>query len=54
MIVTNFLFSDTVVYEGEGGSPCHKGTEDIAPIGSYTCNQNTSICLGKSGKSHLR
>ena len=42
-----FFFPDAVVMESEGGSPCHKGTEDVAPIGSFTCNQNTSICLGK-------
>ena len=41
-------FSDTVVMESEGGSPCHKGNEDAAPVGSYTCHPNTSICLGKN------
>ena len=36
-----------MVTEGESGNPCHDGTQDKAPIGSYTCEQNHSICLEK-------
>ena len=29
------------------GSPCFPGPEKDAPMGSYTCNPNKSICLEK-------
>ena len=34
-----------VVKQNEAGNPCHEGDEDMAPIGSYTCNPNISMCL---------
>ena len=37
---------DTIIQESDAGSPCHDGTEETAPTGAYTCNQNVSICLG--------
>ncbi len=37
-----------IVQESEAGSPCHEGTHEKAPIGSYTCNANDSICIGMS------
>ena len=40
-------FLDSVIQESEAGNPCHSGTEEIAPIGSYTCDGNVSICLEK-------
>lgn len=40
-------FSDEIVYEGEVGSPCFPGPPDAAPMGSYTCDPSTSICLEK-------
>ena len=42
----NFWSSDTIIQESDAGSPCHDGTEETAPTGAYTCNQNVSICLG--------
>ncbi len=36
-----------MVIEGEFGSPCHPGPARLAPVGSYTCNPNISICLEK-------
>ena len=36
-----------MVKENEAGNPCHEGDEDMAPIGSYTCNPNISICIEK-------
>ena len=36
-----------VVKESESGNPCHEGLEATAPIGSYTCNPNVSICIEK-------
>ena len=46
--VYNKYFSclDTIIQESDAGSPCHDGTEETAPTGAYTCNQNVSICLG--------
>ena len=41
-----FSFLDTIIQESDAGSPCHDGTEETAPTGAYTCNQNVSICLG--------
>ena len=40
-------FSDSIIQESEAGNPCHDGTEEEAPTGAYTCNQNVSICLGR-------
>ena len=40
-------FLDSVIQESEAGNPCHSGTEETAPIGSYTCDGNVSICLEK-------
>ena len=31
--------------DGAPASPCFPGTADMAPMGSYTCNPNTSVCL---------
>ena len=45
----NLVFADSVIQESEAGNPCHSGTEETAPIGSYTCDHNVSICLGKRG-----
>ena len=36
-----------VVQENEAGNPCHEGLEESAPIGSFTCNPNISICIEK-------
>lgn len=36
-----------MVYDGEGGSPCFPGPIEDAPMGSYTCDPETSICLEK-------
>ena len=36
-----------MVKENEGGNPCHEGLEATAPIGSFTCNPNISICIEK-------
>ena len=36
-----------MVQENEAGNPCHEGVEETAPIGSYTCNPNVSICIEK-------
>ena len=33
--------------ESESGAPCHHGTADKAPIGAYTCDPDSSICLEK-------
>ena len=33
--------------EGESGSPCFPGPINSAPMGSYTCDPDTSICLEK-------
>ena len=41
-----FSCLDTIIQESDAGSPCHDGTEETAPTGAYTCNQNVSICLG--------
>ena len=40
-------FPAQVVKESEAGNPCHEGLEDTAPIGSFTCNPNVSICIEK-------
>ena len=42
-----FFFAGQVVQENEAGNPCHEGVEETAPIGSYTCNPNVSICIEK-------
>ena len=42
-----FLLSDEIVAEGEGGAPCFPGTEETAPMGSYVCDPELSICLEK-------
>ena len=41
------LLSDEIVAEGEGGAPCFPGTEETAPMGSYVCDPELSICLEK-------
>lgn len=41
------LFSEEMVFEGDGGSPCFPGTPESAPMGSFTCDPETSICLEK-------
>ena len=41
------LFSDIIVTDGEAASPCFPGDAEFAPIGSYTCNPNISVCLEK-------
>ncbi|XP_040575808.1 voltage-dependent calcium channel type A subunit alpha-1 isoform X2 [Lepeophtheirus salmonis] len=38
---------NTIVTEGEGGAPCFPGQEKKAPMGSYTCNIQKSVCLEK-------
>lgn len=38
---------DEMVFEGEGGSPCFPGPAESAPMGAYTCDPETSICLEK-------
>ena len=45
-VIDLFDFLDTIIQESDAGSPCHDGTEETAPTGAYTCNQNVSICLG--------
>lgn len=47
---TNFSslpFADTMVFEGEAGSPCFPGPEENAPMGSFSCDAESSICLEK-------
>ena len=46
-ILIFLCFLDSVIQESEAGNPCHSGTEETAPIGSYTCDGNVSICLEK-------
>ena len=41
------LFAEEMVFEGDGGSPCFPGTPESAPMGSFTCDPETSICLEK-------
>ena len=41
-------FLDSIIQESEAGNPCHDGTEEEAPTGAYTCNQNVSVCLGNN------
>ena len=36
-----------MVFDGEGGSPCFPGPVEMAPMGAYTCDPTTSICLEK-------
>ena len=36
-----------MVHDSENGNPCHEGLEATAPIGSFTCNPNNSICIEK-------
>ena len=43
-----FIFLDSIIQESEAGNPCHDGTEEEAPTGAYTCNQNVSVCLGNN------
>merc|ERR1719362_661927 len=38
---------EEMVFEGDGGSPCFPGTPESAPMGSFTCDPETSICLEK-------
>ena len=45
-MIRKIYFTDTEMHESDAGNPCHDGTEETAPTGSYTCNQNVSICLG--------
>ena len=40
-------FLAQVVHDSENGNPCHEGLEATAPIGSFTCNPNNSICIEK-------
>ena len=42
-----YLFAEEMVFEGDGGSPCFPGTPESAPMGSFTCDPETSICLEK-------
>jgi hypothetical protein len=41
------FFLAQVVHDSELGNPCHEGLEATAPIGSFTCNPNNSICIEK-------
>ena len=41
------FFSDQIVTDGEGGAPCFPGTVETAPMGSYVCDPELSICLEK-------
>ena len=41
------FFSDQIVKENEGGNPCHEGRAETAPMGSFTCNPNVSLCIEK-------
>ena len=36
-----------MIFEGEGGSPCFPGPPESAPMGAFTCDSETSICLEK-------
>ena len=36
-----------MVFDGDGGSPCFPGPVEMAPMGAYTCDPTTSICLEK-------
>ena len=49
LLIPNLLpsFSDEIVIEGESGSPCFPGSLDSAPLGSYVCEADSSICLEK-------
>ena len=38
---------DELVFDGESASPCYPGTEESAPMGSFTCDEETSVCLEK-------
>ena len=40
-------FSDTIVTEGDGGAPCFPGPDANAPMGSYVCDPQVSVCLEK-------
>ena len=46
-IVLFSFFLAQVVHDSELGNPCHEGLEATAPIGSFTCNPNNSICIEK-------
>ncbi len=39
--------SEEIVTDGDNGSPCFPAAESKAPMGSYTCDPNISICLEK-------
>ncbi|CAB4057700.1 CACNA1B [Lepeophtheirus salmonis] len=36
-----------IITGGDSGNPCYRGSSKHSPVGSYTCNTNTSICLQK-------
>ena len=42
--IHQFYFSGLIVADGDP-FPCFPGHPDMAPMGSYTCNSNTSVCL---------
>ena len=42
-----YLLADEMIFEGDGGSPCFPGPPDTAPMGSFTCDPETSVCLEK-------
>lgn len=39
--------TDEMIFEGDGGSPCFPGAPETAPMGAFTCDPTTSICLEK-------
>ena len=41
------MTADEMIFEGEGGSPCFPGPPESAPMGAFTCDSETSICLEK-------
>ena len=44
LIYLKFI-SAAIVEDGGGAAPCFPGTFEMSPMGSYTCNPNTSVCL---------
>ena len=49
-ILTNLnlpIFPDEIVSDGDKPMPCNPSTPEMAPMGAYLCDANTSICLEK-------
>ena len=53
MFCKYFLFSDKILTEEEGGTPCAIGTEETLPVGSFVCTLVSLVfsgllCLAKA------